>query len=214
MSTTKPTLFSEIEEVIKTLNPETISVERKTTLRILADYIQSKTSNHQEIRLNFICTHNSRRSHLSQVWAQTLAYYFDIRNIFCYSGGTESTALFPLVAESLQNAGFQIKVISKQENSIYSIKYAYNRHPIIGYSKKWDDDFNPKSEFVAIMTCDSANETCPTIFGAEKRIAITYEDPKDFDNTSQKAAKYNERSLQIATELFYVFSQIKVSQQY
>jgi|SRR5690554_483018 len=214
MSTTKPTLFSEIEEVIKTLNPETISVERKTTLRILADYIQSKTSNHQEIRLNFICTHNSRRSHLSQVWAQTLAYYFDIRNIFCYSGGTESTALFPLVAESLQNAGFQIKVISKQENSIYSIKYAYNRHPIIGYSKKWDDDFNPKSEFVAIMTCDSANETCPTISGAEKRIAITYEDPKDFDNTSQKAAKYNERSLQIATELFYVFSQIKVSQQY
>lgn len=214
MSTTKPTLFSEIEEVIKTLNPETISVERKTTLRILADYIQSKTSNHQEIRLNFICTHNSRRSHLSQVWAQTLAYYFDIRNIFCYSGGTESTALFPLVAESLQNAGFQIKVISKQENSIYSIKYAYNRHPIIGYSKKWDDDFNPKSEFVAIMTCDSANETCPTISGAEKRIAITYEDPKDFDNTSQKGAKYNERSLQIATELFYVFSQIKVSQQY
>lgn len=214
MSTTKPTLFSEIEEVIKTLNPETISVERKTTLRILADYIQSKTSNHQEIRLNFICTHNSRRSHLSQVWAQTLAYYFDIRNIFCYSGGTESTALFPLVAEILQNAGFQIKVISKQENSIYSIKYAYNRHPIIGYSKKWDDDFNPKSEFVAIMTCDSANETCPTISGAEKRIAITYEDPKDFDNTSQKAAKYNERSLQIATELFYVFSQIKVSQQY
>ena len=119
-----------------------------------------------------------------------------------------------MVAESLQNAGFQIKVISKPENSIYSIKYAYNRHPIIGYSKKWDDDFNPKSEFVAIMTCDSANETCPTISGAEKRIAITYEDPKDFDNTSQKAAKYNERSLQIATELFYVFSQIKVSQQY
>ena len=50
MSTTKPTLFSEIEEVIKTLNPETISVERKTTLRILADYIQSKTSNHQEVK--------------------------------------------------------------------------------------------------------------------------------------------------------------------
>jgi arsenate reductase len=31
----------------------------------------NKASNQEEIRLNFICTHNSRRSHLSQVWAQT-----------------------------------------------------------------------------------------------------------------------------------------------
>ena len=46
------------------------------------------------------------------------------------------------------------------------------------------------------------------LLGAEKRIPITFEDPKAFDNTPQQAEKYNERSLQIATELFYVFSQI------
>jgi arsenate reductase len=45
------------------------------------------------------------------------------------------------------------------------------------------------------------------IAGAEKRIPITYEDP--FDNTPQQAEKYQERSLQIATEMLYVFSQIK-----
>ena len=208
MPITKPTLFSEIAQVIKGLNPQTISTERKAILQPLTEFIQSKVSNQQDIRINFICTHNSRRSHLSQVWAQTLAFHFNIKNVFCYSGGTESTALFPIVAETLQNSGFQIKTISKNENPIYSIKYAYNQHPIIGFSKRLNDDFNPKSEFVAIMTCDSANEACPFVSGAEKRIPITFEDPKAFDNTPQQAEKYNERSLQIATELFYVFSQI------
>ena len=208
MLKTKAFLFSEIENLIKELNPETISSERKTVLQPLTDFIQSKVSENQKIRINFICTHNSRRSHLSQVWAQTMANYFNIKNVFCYSGGTEATALFPMVAETLQNSGFQINTISKSDNPVYSIKYADNEHPIIGFSKKLDDDFNPKSEFAAVMTCDSANEACPFVPGAEKRISITFEDPKAFDNTPQQAEKYKERSLQIATEMFYVFSQI------
>ena len=201
-------LFLEIEEVIKGLKPETISNERKLILQPLIEFIQAKVSNHSDIRLNFICTHNSRRSHLSQVWAQTLAHYFNIKNVFCYSGGTESTALFPMVTQTLQNSGFQIKTLSEGKNPIYSIKYAQNEYPVIGFSKKINDDFNPESEFAAILTCDSANEACPIVFGAEKRIPITFEDPKAFDNTPQQGEKYNERSLQIATELFYIFSQI------
>src|SRR5690606_32850925 len=107
MSITKSTMFSEIEQVIKALNHQTISTERKAILQPLTEFIQSKDSNHQEIRINFICTHNSRRSHLSQVWAQTLAYHFTIQYVFCYSGGTEITELFPIVAKTLQNSGFQ-----------------------------------------------------------------------------------------------------------
>ncbi|MBT8205853.1 MAG: protein-tyrosine-phosphatase [Eudoraea sp.] len=209
MPTAQSILFSEIVAFIQELNPQTISDERKAVLQPLSDFIQSKVSNQQEIRINFICTHNSRRSHLSQVWAQTIASYFNINNVFCYSGGTEATALFPMAVETLQNSGFQIKTISKNENPIYSIKYGENKHPIIGFSKKLADDFNPKSEFVAVMTCDSANEACPIVPGAEKRIPIMFEDPKAFDNTPQQAEKYKERSLQIATELMYIFSQIK-----
>jgi arsenate reductase len=208
MTTTQSTLFSDIENIIKKLNPQTISDERKAVLQPLTEFIQSKLSKNQEIRISFICTHNSRRSHLSQVWAQTMANYFNIKNVFCYSGGTESTALFPMVVETLQNSGFQINTISTNENPIYSIKYADNEHPIIGFSKKLDDDFNPKSEFAAIMTCSQADGGCPFIAGAEKRIPITFEDPKAFDNTPQQEEKYNERSMQIAAELFYVFSQI------
>lgn len=209
MALAKPLLFSEIEQVIKKLNPQTISDERKAMLQPLTEFIQSKVSKHQEIRLNFICTHNSRRSHLSQIWAQTLAHYFNIQNLCCYSGGTETTSLFPMVVDTLRNAGFQISMLSKNENPIYSIKYAHNQPSIIGFSKRLEDDFNPKSEFAAIMTCDEANEACPFVPGAEIRIPIPFEDPKVFDNTPQQAEKYNERNLQIATELVYIFSQIK-----
>ena len=204
------TLFPDIEQLIKTLNPESIADNRKEVLQPLIDFIQAKVSDNLEIRLNFICTHNSRRSHLSQVWAQTLAQYFGIKNVFSYSGGTEATALFPMVATTLRNSGFEVTALSEDENPIYSIKYAANEHPLIGFSKKFDDDFNPKSEFAAIMTCNSADEACPIVPGAEKRIPITFEDPKAFDNTPQQAQKYYERSLQIATELYFIFSKISL----
>lgn len=209
MKSTKTNLFPEIENVIATLNFETISEERKTVLQPLVDYIQTKVNNQQEIILNLICTHNSRRSHLSQVWAQTAAAYYGIKNVFSYSGGTEATAMFPMAAKTLAKQGFQIKTIAEGNNPVYAIKYAANAHPVIGFSKTFDDDFNPQSEFAAILTCSSADQGCPFIAGAELRIPITFEDPKAFDNTPQQAEKYEERSLQIATELCYVFSQIK-----
>lgn len=208
MVTTDSHLFVELEKFIRDINPKSISNERKAVLNTLAAFIQSKVSEDQEVRINFICTHNSRRSHLSQIWAQTMAHYFKIKNVFCYSGGTETTALFPMVAETLAKTGFGINTMSKSDNPIYSIKYAENAHSIIGFSKKFSDDFNPKSGFAAIMTCSHADGACPFIKGAETRIPITYQDPKAFDNTPQQADIYKERSLQIATELFYVFSHI------
>nr|HMQ44406.1 protein-tyrosine-phosphatase [Mariniflexile sp.] len=138
------------------------------------------------------------------------AYYFNIKNVLCYSGGTESIALFPMVAETLQNSGFEIEKLSEGNNPIYSIKYAENEHPIMGFSKKFDAPFNPKSGFVAILTCSQADAGCPFIAGAEARIPIMFDDPKIFDNTPQQARKYNERSIQIANELYYVFSQIQL----
>lgn len=185
------------------------SADRQKSLQSLIDYIQKKIDNREAIRLNFICTHNSRRSHLAQIWAQTMAHYCHVKHVFCYSGGTETTALFPAVAETLKKQGFRLQMLSQDNNPVYAIKYAENENPVIAFSKKMDDGFNPKSEFAAIMTCDSANEACPFVPGAEKRIPITYEDPKLFDGTPQQEEKYKERSLQIASEMYYVFSNIK-----
>jgi len=202
-------LYQKIKSQIENLNTNSISLERKNTLQPLIDFIQTKVDTNTIINLNFICTHNSRRSHLSQVWAQTLAHYFNIKNVFSYSGGTEATALFPSAAEALENSGFKIETLSTETNPVYAIKFSEIAHAVIGFSKTFDAPFNPSKAFAAILTCSSADKGCPFIVGAEKRIPITFEDPKAFDNTPQQAEKYKERSLQIATELKYVFSKIK-----
>jgi len=201
-------VFKKIKDIIESLDVTIIPNERKSILQPLIEYIQAKISSQQGLRLNFICTHNSRRSHLSQVWAQAIASHFELKNVFCYSGGTAATALFPMVANTLEKSGFKVRLMSEGINPVYSIKYDKNEHPIIGFSKTYDDNFNPQSEFLAIMTCSQADADCPFIAGAEKRFPITYDDPKEFDGTQHQEAKYEERSLQIATELFYVFSKI------
>lgn len=198
-------LYSQISDYINSLNTNTIPEERKVLLNQYVDFIKLKSSENKPILVNAICTHNSRRSHLTQIWSQVMAYNFNINNVSTFSGGTEATAMFPMVAQTLKDTGFEIIKLSKEENPVYSIKYADNVHPVICFSKTFDDRFNPKSEFVAIMTCSSADENCPLIFGSDKRIAITYNDPKEFDNTPQQEEKYAERSKQIATEMKYVF---------
>lgn len=202
-------LYPQIENTVKSFDFKQISEDRKTVLQPLIDFIQTKVDSKLETRLNLICTHNSRRSHLSQVWAQTAATYYGIKNVSCYSGGTEATALFPMAAETLKDSGFNIKTLSEGSNPVYSIKYSADELPVIGFSKTYDDDFNPESGFAAIMTCSQADGGCPFIAGAEKRIPITFEDPKISDGTPQQKETYLERSLQIGTEMFYVFSQIK-----
>ncbi|MCX7549577.1 protein-tyrosine-phosphatase [Xanthomarina sp. F2636L] len=201
-------MYKEIRGIIGSLDVSTLPLERKKILQELIEYIQEKVSGKQEIRLNFICTHNSRRSHLAQVWAQTLAHHFQISQMFCYSGGTEVTALFPKVVKTLELSGFYIQKLSEESNPVYSMKYSENKHPIIGFSKTFDDVFNPKSNFAAILTCSQADVGCPFIAGAEKRIPITYEDPKVSDGSPNQKEVYSNRSLQIATEMYYVFSQI------
>lgn len=206
----KVSLFTKIEDTIKTLDVESISTERMTILQSLIDFIQAKLDQKEDVLLNFICTHNSRRSHLSQVWAQVMAAHFGIPQVFTYSGGTEATAMFPKVAETLTSQGLEIMPISEGKNPVNAIKFSENAHPIIAFSKTYDHPFNPISKFAAIMTCSQADEGCPFIAGAEKRVPLTFDDPKAFDGTPQQAEKYKERSVQIATELFYVFSKISI----
>lgn len=205
-------ISKQLQKTVEGLASVSLSDDRKALLTPLITYIQGKVDHGKTIRLNFICTHNSRRSHLSQIWAQALAGHFGLKNVFCYSGGTEATALFPKVAETLANHGFNVQTLSEGNNPIYAIKYAHNEQAVIGFSKTFDDPFNPRSVFAAIMTCSQADEGCPFIGGAEVRIPITFEDPKAFDHTPQQDQKYHERSLQIATELNYVFAQVRFSQ--
>ncbi len=198
--------FPEFNSKIEHFKSLPISAGRKEVLKPLIDYISDKINSKQPVKLNFICTHNSRRSQLAQVWAQIIALYCDISTV-CFSGGTEVTAFHPNAIAALKRTGFRLEV-GKGKNPLVSLKYADNKKPLIFYSKLYDDQANPKSDFAAIMTCSHADENCPFIPGCDARIALDYQDPKEFDGTKWEAEKYDERNDQIGSEMYYVFLQV------
>ncbi|TAH13830.1 MAG: protein-tyrosine-phosphatase [Sphingobacteriia bacterium] len=190
-------------------NFSSIPNERKDELKKLSTYIQERVTKHQKISLTFICTHNSRRSHFAQVWAQTAAAYYSISNVYCYSGGTETTAFNINAVKALEQSGFVISPITQSTNPHYEVKFAADAPAIDAYSKKYGDAPNPSKDYGAVLTCSQADASCPIVFGADGRFKVPYEDPKLSDGTNQQEKVYQERSLQIATEMMYVFSLIK-----
>ena len=198
-----------LTQTIKEISNLPITQERKEILAPFVTYLQEKLNKKEPIMVNFICTHNSRRSHLGQIWMQTIANHFNIANVTTYSGGTEATAMAKPIIATLITQGFEITPISEEPNPVNAVKFDADSHPIICFSKKYDNSFNPKANFLAIMTCSSADKGCPFVAGSEKRIPVTYIDPKISDNTDLEAQTYLERSNQIASEIYYVLSQLK-----
>ena len=190
--------------IIDRLDHSSIPDHRKDLLKPLKDYFIFKVKQKVEANLNFICTHNSRRSQLAQVWAKIISDYYGF-NINSFSGGTEVTNCNPRTIASFERMGFKVENPGG-ENPHYELTYHEKRRPIIVYSKTFDDASNPKNNFAAVMTCTNADENCPIISGAEKRISLPFEDPKIYDNSNQESEKYDERSIQIATEMKYVFN--------
>lgn len=211
MPSNSPKINGNISNYIKinALDFNGISAERKLELDKITAYVTSKMVNSETAELVYICTHNSRRSHFGQIWAATAAAYYEIPNLKTYSGGTEATACNVRSVAALKRAGFEITKTTDTSNPIYHILYADNGPKLMAFSKKYDDTANPKKGFCAVMTCSSADAACPVVFGASKRVSTPYEDPKAFDGTPEESRMYDERSKQIATETFYVFSKVK-----
>lgn len=180
-----------------------ISDERKALLAKLAAYIRQKQAKNALVSLHFICTHNSRRSHISQIWAATAAAYFELEGIRTYSGGTEATAFNTRAVAAMERAGFQIKNPGG-ENPHYQVSFSPVFPALECFSKTFDDPINPHKEFAAIMTCSDADENCPFIPGTELRLPLTYDDPKAADDTPEETTRYDERVRQIGREIFFV----------
>jgi arsenate reductase len=203
-----PTLLTYINKVKSDFSK--IPKDRKKELDKIALFIQDKVSSAEPVQLTYICTHNSRRSHFGQIWAATAAAYYDIPQVKTFSGGTESSAFNERAVAACTRAGFEITKTSENKNPLYEVRYAAGAEPLKAFSKKYDDPSNPQNGFCAIMTCSQADNACPVVKGASSRVAVPYDDPKEFDGKAQETAKYDERCRQIATETLYVFSKVKV----
>ena len=202
----KPKLTQYIDQFLPAIDQ--LQPDRMAILDQLVAYCKGKLQSDQEVNLLFICTHNSRRSHFSQIWAQVAAHYYGFEEVKTYSGGTATTAFNERAVAALERAGMDIENPGG-ENPRYQVHYSDQASPMEAYSKTFDEAPNPKSNFCAVMTCSSADADCPVVFGADGRVALLYVDPKESDGTEAESATYDERCLQIATELFYVWRKVK-----
>jgi len=201
-----PSLQAYVDKVLSADPP--VAEDRVDVLDQLADYIADAAIDRRAAKLVFICTHNSRRSHLAQIWATVAAGYYGIPAV-SYSGGTEVTAFNPRAVAALKRAGLRIDVSDPRgdsgdvDNPHYLVSFSADVPAIECYSKLYDGPDNPHEDFAAVMTCDHADENCPFIPGAT-RIAVRYNDPKSADGTPEESERYDERTRQIAAEMFYV----------
>lgn len=199
-------MYQNLKAKLRQFGEESIEEDRQKALAPLIAYGRQKLDSEDTIQLNFICTHNSRRSQFAQVWAKVAAHFYGV-DLECFSGGVEVTAFNKTAVNTLKEEGFEVSD-SEGENPHYNLKFAEDEPAIEAFSKLYDAPANPKANFAAVMTCSHADENCPFIPGAEARIALNYEDPKKFDGTEKEAEAYRERSRQIATEMMYVFKNI------
>ncbi len=186
-----------------------IENDRKKELENLAGYVRNRLDHSLPAKLIFICTHNSRRSHLSQIWAQVAAEYYGKSGVETFSGGTEATAMNPRAVAALKRCGLKITAQDpKSSNPKYEVRSSDSAKVQVCFSKKYDSPPNPTSEYCAVMTCSQADDACPIVSGCDMRIPIRYEDPKVADDTDQESERYDERSAQICREMFYMMSKV------
>jgi hypothetical protein len=185
-----------------------IAPERAAALKTAAAFIRERLAQGKPAQLTFICTHNSRRSHLAQIWSQTAAVYYGLTNVTTFSGGTEQAACNIRTVRALRRAGFSVVESTGGTNPVYLAKFAEGQAPGKLFSKVYSSEGNPQREFAALFCCDQADASCPQVQGAAVRIPIHYVDPKASDNSPGESATYDERCRQIAREMFYLMSAV------
>ena len=178
---------------------------RKSLLDSIANSIKKHRESQNDLALNFICTHNSRRSQFAQIWSSLFTHIHQLpfKN---FSGGMEVTACNPRTLEALKELGFQIQT-QEGENPRSNVSSAEEMNLDQLWSKVYDDPSNA-DQFIAFMTCSNADENCPLVLGALERISLNYEDPKHFDDTHLETQMYVAKGFEIGNELKYIYSRL------
>ncbi|PQJ73568.1 low molecular weight phosphatase family protein [Polaribacter butkevichii] len=189
-------------------NKITLSEGRKNLLLEISETISKEYKSEGLVNLNFICTHNSRRSQIAQVWAFFAAHYFDL-NIYSFSGGTEVTSFYRNTIKTLQKASFSFNLEDfSHQNPKYLISFDESSKTILGFSKRYDHVDN-KKPFIAITTCNNADTKCPFIAEAIYRFHLPFVDPKPSDGTPLQKETYLNTNQQIAGEIYFIFAEVK-----
>jgi arsenate reductase len=128
-----------------------------------------KESELDKTRVLFLCTGNSARSQMAEVF---LRYYAGDR-FEAHSAGLEPKPINPLTLAVMEEIGFDL---SKQRSKRVEV-------------------YLGKTHFEYLITvCDDADKNCPTVWpGVNQRLHWSFEDPAQFVGTEeQKLAKFRQ----------------------
>ncbi|HCS19508.1 MAG TPA: protein-tyrosine-phosphatase [Bacteroidetes bacterium] len=197
-------LFPEINHYLDSLIPSVEGEERMEKWNALG---RSLKKSDMKGAVNFICTHNARRSVLSQSLATAIAYRTGLNELEFWSGGAEATFVHPNSIATLQRIGFRLLSKSQGNNPIYELAYADDAAPLKIFSKTFDDLSSP-APYHAVMVCSKGDAACPFIPGVASRTLIPFEDPGAFDGTPEEEKAYHASAAQIGSEMRYFFEKI------
>ncbi|MGH7138832.1 MAG: hypothetical protein ACREHD_24050 [Pirellulales bacterium] len=173
----------------------------------LVDWIAENYRPGRPLAILFVCTGNSRRSILGATMGNLAADYWGLPEIRCYSGGTAPSAFNARTVATLRAIGIDIQPTGEEAepgadgapNPIYLVRWGEASGETapametVEFSKHYRDESNPRSGFAAVMVCTQADDECPLVKGASRRISIPYFDPKAYDDSEYETAKYAER---------------------
>jgi arsenate reductase len=128
-----------------------------------------KESELDKTRVLFLCTGNSARSQMAEVF---LRYYAGDR-FEAHSAGLEPKPINPLTLAVMEEIGFDLSEQRSKGVEVY-----------LG-----------KTHFEYLITvCDDADKNCPTVWpGVNQRLHWSFEDPAQFVGTEeQKLAKFRQ----------------------
>lgn len=189
-----------------------INEDRAKLLRLVADLMAESIQETGKCDIITICTHNSRRSQLSEAWIKAGSQHFGLSQIEAYSGGTEATAFNLRMVIALRQYAFYLHTDGPRTNPFYALQALQKtKKTHVMFSKVYDHPNNPREDFIALMVCNSADEACPIVPGAKHRISLPYLDPKEYDDTPMEDQMYREKVEEIGREILYLLNQVSKS---
>ena len=121
----------------------------------------------KEIRILFLCIHNSARSQMAEAFMKK----FGGKKFIAESAGLEAGTLNPIVVEAMMEEGIDIS--QNKTKSVF-------------------DFFNEGKAFEYVVTvCDEANAArCPVFPGMHKKISWSFPDPSALTGTREEKLNF------------------------
>ncbi len=192
---------------------DTIVPARRAVLTELARFVAAARRAGEKAHLLSVCTHNSGRSVLGEVWWSAAAAWFGLHDtVVSLSGGTHATAINPRVLHALVRAGFEVREPSADApegspgNPVYTVSHAEGLPALRLWSKRFVDLALPAGRLAAVMNCSEADAACPVVPGAALRVSLPYADPRAADDAPDEREIYDARCDQVGTECLFAMA--------